>query len=292
MIFLGLDEAAKREVIARYVAAHGIKKVFVFHPERFPLALEIGVPHESIEWAEIIMYRTYYRLIQEIGPDALLVVTECQRTQNRHDLTYNCLRNFTYQAGHVLVFQRLPIIDTWEDFAVLFDLTTKSRWKRDKIGPEHVREAKIHVAPIPLDLRPIEVVTDDKVRAAYAKEKRKLIDGIGLRDPHTIPRNLYLMSGKAKLAHVEAGRSYVGRNNRFKLDNMTTYGEATSAGAPHVVFELPHNFLNFVDFLSASRQASLDVLVADLKVDRWYFERYQAWVQRVREAYDTLGRRS
>ena len=70
---------------------------------------------------EIIQYKFYYRLLQEIGKDTLLVVNECLRMQNRYDLTYNCLRLFLQQTPHALVFQYLPIIDTIADFMVLFD---------------------------------------------------------------------------------------------------------------------------------------------------------------------------
>ena len=289
MIFLGLDDATKEAEIARYCAANGIRKVVVFAPTKYLRELAIDVPHEHVEWAEIILYKFYYRLLQEIDKSTLIVVNECLRTQNRYDLTYNCLRLFLAQTDHQLVFQHLPAIDTEEDFAILFDLDTKSRWKREKLGALPLVESTIHVAPVLLDLRAVEVPTDSKTRDAYQREKRKLIDGLGLKDPHTIPRNLYLMSGRAKLPHIEAGRSYVGRNDRFKLPNLATYKEPSYPAAPYAVFELCHNFIDFADFLTLSRQMSIDVLVADLKVDQWYFDRYQAWVGRLRDLYTRLG---
>ncbi len=290
MIFLGLDDAAKDAEIVRTCAEHGITKVVILSPSKYRRPCSFPA-HEHVEWADVITYVFYYRLLQEIGPSTLVVVNECLRTQNRYELAYNCIRLFLAQTPHVLVFQYLPLIDTFDDFAALFDLDTKSRWKREKIGPSRLGEATIRVAPVPLELRAVEVPTDAKTRAAYTREKRRLIDGIGLKDPHTIPRNLYLMSGRAKMAHVAAARAraYVGRNDRFKLDRFATYKELVYPAAPYTVFELPHAFLDFVDFLALSRQTSLDVLVADLKVDRWYFERYQAWAARLREAYAALG---
>lgn len=291
MIHLGLTDAAKDAVIAAYCAAHGIRKVVLFSPTKYRLACSFP-QHEHVEWAEIILYKFYYRLLQEIDGSTLLVVNECLRTQNRHDLTYNCLRLFAQQTPHVLVFQYLPLIDAWEDFAILFDLVTRSRWKREKVGGALLREIPIRVAPVPLELRPVHVATDEKLRAAYAREKAKLLEqvrGDPSKDPHLIPRNLLLVGGKAKLARVDSARSYVGRNDRFKLPNLQTYKEPSYPRAPYVVFELPHNFLDFADFLALSRQASLDVLVTDLKADRWYFERFTAWAARLREAYRTLG---
>lgn len=291
MILLGLGDAAKDAEIARYAAEHQIRKVVVLAPEKYRRPCSF-MPSESIEWAEIIQYKFYYRLLAEIDGSTLVVVNECLRTQNRHDLTYNCIRLFIAQTPHVLVFQHLPLIDTWEDFAVLFDFATKSRWKREKIGADLLREATVRVAPVPLELHAIPVQVDAKTRTAYEKEKAALLADVRSdpgKDPHNIPRNLYLCGGKAKLGHVDPAIAYLGRNERFKLANITTYKEPAYPSAPYVVFELPHNFIDLADFLALSRQARLDVLVADLKVDRWYFDRYQAWAQRLRDAYALLA---
>ena len=141
--------------------------------------------------------------------------------------------------------------------------------------------------PVNPCLRPLDITTDAETRERYAKEKRQLMDGIGLKDPHTIPRNLYLMSGKSKLAHVQAGSQYVGRNNRFGLDNMQTYRDGSFASASEV-FEFCHNFIDFSDFLALSRQTEIPVLVADLKVDQWYLKRYQDWIRRIHAAHSVL----
>lgn len=291
MIFLGLDDAAKDAEIVRYCAEHAIRKVVIFSPEKYRRACSFP-EHEHIEWAEIIKYKFYYRLLQEIDASTLVVVNECLRTQNRHELTYNCIRLFLQQTPHQLVFEYLPLIDTWDDFAILFDFDTGSRWKREKIGAELLREAKVRVTPVHVELRAVLVDVDAKTRAAYANEKTALLADVRSdpgKDPHNIPRNLYLVGGKAKLGHVDPRRAYVGRNNRLKIPGLTTYKEGAYPGAPHVVFELPHNFIDFVDFLALSRQTRLDVLVADLPVDRWYLERYQTWTGRLRDAYATLG---
>jgi hypothetical protein len=287
MIFLGLTDAEKDAEIARYVAAHGVRRVVLLSPAKFRFACS-APNHEWIEWAEVILYKFYYRLLQEIDRSSLVVVNECLRLQNRHDLTYNCMRLFLQQAGHQLVFQHLPLIDTVEDFMILFDFETRSRWKREPFSPSLMKQAKIVIRPVEIVLREVPVLTDEATRATYAREKRRLIDEIGLRDPHTIPRNLHLVAGRAKLAHVEPGRSYVGRNDRFKLDDMATYKEPAYPRPPYVVFEWPHNFIDFADVAALSRQTTFDVLVSDLKVDGWYFQRYRAWAERLRDAYAVL----
>ncbi len=288
MIWLGLGDAQKDRVVSQYCAEHGITKVFVLTPERFNPGL--SVEHDVVTWPNIIEYRFYYRLLQEIGRDTLVVINECLRTQNRHDLTYNCIRNFLNQAGHVMVFQYLPIIDTIADFMILFDFDTRSRWKREHFNKELLKEAQIEVAPAPVLFRNIPVPVDAKVYAQHAKEKARLLAEVRSnpdKDPHNLPRNMYLVSGKAKLAHIEPGRRYIGRNNRFKLANMETYRDAANIGE-RTVFEFCHNFIDFADFLNVSKQTAVDVLVADTKADQWYFNRYVQWAERLADAYSAI----
>lgn len=286
MIYLGRNNLEKDQRVADYCAAHGIEKVFVFSPAKFKPA--ISFPNvEHIEYAEIIQYKFYYRLLQEIGSNTLLVINECLRTQNRYDLTYNCLRNFLNQTQHQLIFQYLPLIDQAEDFMTLFDFDTRSRWKREKLSADLLRESRIEARRVPISFQAVPVETSERLKAEYQAQKAKLFDDLGLKDPHTIPRNLYLMSGKAKFAAADGGW-YVGRNNRFKMERLQTYKESAYQNAPYTVFELCHNFIDFADVVSLSGQHSFDVLTADLKVDHWYLARYQEWAERINASYSIL----
>lgn len=280
MIRIGYDDGTKDRLVTRYCDEHGIRKVFVLSPARFRFAC--STPHESIEWSELIMYQHYYRLLREVDDATLIVVNECLRTQNRHELTYNCIRLFLQQTEHRIVFQYLPIIETADDFMILFDFDTRSRWKRERFRPDLLAECDARLRPVSVEFVDVAVETDRKTRDAYAREKRKLIDGIGLKDPHAIPRNLLLLAGKAKLASVQPDRRYVGRNNRFALPNIETYRDVDVSG-DRVVFEFCHNFIDFCDFLAVSRQSQVEALVSDLKVDRWYFDRYREWGKRLHE---------
>lgn len=295
MIYLGLDNQTKDARIGEYCAAHDIRKVFILSPEKFKFACSFP-ESEVIEWADIIEYQYFYRLLQEIDRRTLVVVNECLRTQNRYDLTYNCIRHFLNQTVHQLIFQYLPLIDASQDFMILFDFDTRSRWKREKFNPSLLTESELVSNEVSLKLQRVEVETPDALKVAYQKEKEKLFASIGLKDPHTLPRNLYLVGGKAKLRHVESGslfndgKHYIGRNNRFKIEGLQTYREKEY---PHhyTVFEFCHNFIDFADFLSLSRQSSFDVLVADLKADAWYFDRYMEWIGRINECYAGLQRK-
>jgi hypothetical protein len=260
--------------------------VFIFSPQKFTLSCSFP-EHEHVEYDNIIRYRYYYRMLQEIDDSSLVIVNECLRTQDRNDLTYNCLRNFLNQTKHQIIFQYLPLIDTFDDFMILFDFDTRSRWKREKWSERLRSELNVYFTDKSPSLDAIEVSVDEAVRCSYEKEKRKLIDGIGLKDPHTIPRNLYLMSGRSKLSSIAAEQEYVGRNNRFKIATMRGYTEPTFP-ENNIVFEYPHSFIRFSDFLALSRQQSASALVADLKVDTWYHQRYLDWSQRIKDAYATL----
>lgn len=287
MIRIGLNDDEKRSLVERYASEHRIRKVVFFSPTRFRPTFRIDTPHEHVEWSEIIKYVFYYRLLQEVDGATLLVVNECLRSQDRHDLTYNCLRNYLNQTPHQIVFQYLPIIDTVDNLSILVDLDTRSRWRRDRLLPAMLADLDIHVASVDFTLSASPVQTDTKMRSDYARTKRAIINGIGGKDPHTIPRQLHLLAGRAKLSHVSADGCYVGRNNRFGLANLSPYRDIDSSG-DRTVFEFCHNAIDFADFLAVSRQSKIAALVSDLRVDTWYFERYRAWLGRVHEAYAIL----
>lgn len=319
MLVLGADDATKTEIVERYIRDHGITKVFVLSPERFAPSfaptsvtecdmqgekpvrrhrpdLLTGQRGYYIPWPEHIEYIYYYKVIQQADEHTLLVLNEVLRGQNRNMLNFNCARTFMRYLKHQIVFQYLPLIDSFDDTMTLVDFVTGSKWWQKKTPePEMFGEFPLRIEPVDVEIVPVPVATSDKVRAAYDREKAKLIAevrGDPSKDPHVLPRNLLLVSGKAKLAHVTShgapGARYVGRNDRFSISTMETYRTATGDGE-RVVFELPHNFLEMTDYLAVSRRRRVEVLVADTKADAWYLDRYQAWAARLREANDVLS---
>jgi len=300
MIYIGYDDPAKRIEIDSYRQAHDIRRVVVISADEFPLPVPGS---DQVTYSNVIRYVTFYRLMQEVDQYTLLVINECLRTQNRYDLTYNCIRNFLNQTEHQLIFQQLPQIDTAEDFMILFDFETRSRWKRRKFDLDLILDnAQMRVKPLPLAFEAVEVPTTPATQKKYAKEREKRFATLGAKDPHTIPRNLYLIGGQDKLAYIEAGQLplfgeidreqwYVARNKRLNRDWVITYDEATPEQAPYTIIELPHRFIEFSDFIRRSGQAGGRVLLADLKVDHWYFQRYQDWKERICETYASLQQR-
>ncbi len=296
MIFLGYDDDAKRFEVEHYRASHDIGKVVVISANEFPLPID-GT--DQIKYSDVIMYVTFYRLLQEIDARTLIVINECLRTQNRYDLTYNCIRNYLNQTTHQLIFQQLPQIDERDDFMILFDFDTRSRWKRLAFDAELIAaESQVSVRELPLSFSRVDVPTSAKTQAKYAQEREKLLREIGNRDPHTLPRNLYLIGGAEKAAYINAqslplfadsSPRYVARNKRLGADCITTYEDV--GNPPYTIVELPHRFIDFADFILRTNQFASTVLVADLKVDEWYFARYSEWSERIHATYASLSQR-
>lgn len=187
---------------------------------------------------------------------------------------------------------------------ILFDFDTRSRWKRRPFDPALVLDnAEVHVKPFPLAFERIDVPVSSATRNKYAKERARLFANLGARDPHILPRQLYLIGGKDKLAYIERhsrqpslwdgadaqhpGR-YVARNKRLGRECIITYDQVTPTGGPYTILELPHRFIDFSDYLRTTWQARTPVLVADLRVDQWYFSRYSEWRDRLNATYASL----
>lgn len=276
MIRLGFESDTKLATIAQYRHDHDIVRVVVISGQ-----VPLPIDGDHVPFKEVIKYKTFYRLLQEIDQRTLVVLDECLRMQNRYSLEYNCIRNILNQTPHVLVFQWLPFIESVEDFMVLFDFATRSRWKREAYTDDLVRRADVVLYPRHPLFRRVEVSTSEHTRQQYQKTRQKLFDEIGNRDPHTIPRNLQLVATVDKKQMIDPARWYVARNQRFKLANVVPYHAVTRDDHHYTVLDLPHRFIDFTDFLFATGQQATDVLVADLKVEHWYWQRYQAWQERL-----------
>jgi len=293
MIFIGMEDGQKQVEIARYQNEHGIEKTVVISADSFPLDVPGADP---VKYSDVIMYVTFYRLLQEITPRTLVVLNEVLRTQNRYDLSYNCIRNFLNLTTHQLIFQRLPQIDTRDDFMILFDFDTRSRWKRRPFDAGLIAsEARVVVNPLLISFERIDVPTSERTRAHYEAERARMFGELGKRDPHTLPRNLHLLGGADKLAYIDqqslplfgAGELYVARNKRLKRDCVVTY-EEVAPGTRYTLVDFPHRFIDYSDFLTRTGQVASKALLTDLKVDHWYFERYVAWAGRMRDTYTSL----
>lgn len=260
------------------VRAAGMAKVVVVG-QSLPLDGADQVSHEQIQ-----QYRHFYRLLQSIDKSTLVVVNEALQSPDRNCLNYNCVRHYLAQAGQVLVFQYLPIIEQRADFLALYDFDTQSRWKRAGADAVDLREARITGRRVPVRFVAQEVVAPAKLRATYEQEKRRLFEELGAADPHTIPRRLHLLAGKVRWLEAVP---MVGRNSRLPV--AAVYGADPYPRGPYTLLDFPHAFGHMAHFLAGTGQTEVPARITDLRVDQWYFARYEAWAKALADTYDWLG---
>lgn len=297
MIYIGYTEQQKNEIIFAYVRKHNIRKTFTISPKKFPLVTEFET--DDIEYIHLIDYPVFYRLLQEIDDSTLIVVSECLRTQDRYCLHYNCIRHFLNQTSHQLIFNQLPQIDTQEDFMVLFDFDTQSKWKREKFDTELIHNnSQVFVSDPRIKFNEVSITCSDKTKLKYEQNRKKLFDTLGVRDPHILPRRLYLIPGNDKKLYADTCNTplfsgtgntqfFIARNQRLKSKYIDSYN-SFDKDRNYTILEFQHRFIDFADFMRDALQFEFDVVTTDLKVDQWYFDRYTEWGNRINETCASL----
>lgn len=284
-VYIGFSLFDKQKVIANYCAINRITKVYFFSPEEFKINLDLPVPIEYISYSDIIMYKTFYRLLEEIDDAKLLVFNECMRTQNRNDLTYNCAHHYCNQTKHKLVFEGFPFIEQPEDYMILLNFLNKSKYKHKSFEWSFLKEEPLEVKPIHYQVTSKSVPVTPKTIKAYTAKKQQLFDGLGSADPDTIPRRLHNFVGQFKKPFLNSEQLYVARNKRFGLPNVTVYNEVTF-GKKYVVVDFPHRRIDFNDFLKKTGQTHICFVHSGLKVDSYYFNELKNWIHRLEEFYN------
>lgn len=286
-IRIGLSTVEQQAEVARYLAEHDITRIYVFAPPRFPLAFDVpdGIVCEQIAYADIIMYKVFYPLLEAIDTHTLLIFHACLRTQNRSDLTYNCAHHYANQTSHVLVFESFPFIEDAHDFSILLDYQAPGRYKGRSFESAALRDADVRVRPRHLTIESTQLTPTAQEVARYEARKAALFAGLGQGDPDTIPRQLHIAAGALKKSVLRSEQRYVARNDRFHLPNVTTYREASAEDAAATIIDFPHRRLDFNDFLAVSGMTTIRFLHSGLKVDDWYLGELRAWVARLEAFY-------
>ena len=282
MIYIGLKDQAKRREIAAYATEYGIKSIYVFYPEKFPLPYPEAARH--VEYSEIIMYRTFYPLLEEIGPDSLLVFNEIMRTQNRSELTYNCAHHYCNQTPHKLVFQHFPFVEDRNDFMILLDLLDKVRFKGRPFDYALLHSEPVKVLPTRIKLKPINVEISSKDQQRYEIKRDKLFADLGEKDPDTVPRALQLFAGDLKKTAIEEGKLYVARNKRFKRDNVLSYDDISKRG-DYTLIDTHWRRINMNDFLQVSGMTRVPYLSTVLPIDTHISNEFVKWTARLEAFY-------
>ena len=130
------------------------------------------VPLEGyqIPFKEVIMYKRYFPWLQELGPDAVLVLNNCLKKPAFSCLEYNCIRHYCQQSGHVLVFRPLPLIHSIEDFKILRSFIAPNPFLKEFDNDY----SKVH-ANFKISYSVKEVKLDAKVHEKYEALKAGLI---------------------------------------------------------------------------------------------------------------------
>lgn len=303
MIRIGYRDNEKHIIIDQYVKDNGINHTVLISPEEFMLSRD----DDCITYKDAIEYPPFYRLLQEIDDSTLIVLNECLRTQNRYDLTYNCIRHYLNQTTHQIIFQQLPQIDSKNDFMILFDFDTRSRWKRSEFDINLILDHVDIKCKCPsVEISAVDVPTQDKTIARYKKERDNAFARLGMQDPHIIPRRLHLIGGIDKRDYAlnsamddlplfsknsqRDRKVYIARNQRLKQDNILSYRDKSLNESTEIeaLIDLPHRFIDFSDFMKHVWRFQFTFLRTELKVDHWYSQRYKEWSERVNETCASL----
>ncbi len=293
MIRIGLNNGEKQAVIDDYLTSHSIRKVFVLYWQRFEPRFTVPCEIEYVEYKDIIEYPFFYRLLEEIDNNCLIVVDECMRTQNRSELTYNCAHHYLNQTEHKIVFEYFPFIEKQADFMILLDFLNKGKYKGKGFSDEYLREEDVLIKDNPISYRVEHVPIKEKQRKGYEKKKKSLFENLGMKDPDTIPRNLHVFVGNYKKPYISPERYYIARNARFRLGNVATYrkpklepqdGNLFDVDTSTIyVLDFPHRRLDFNDYLKYTKATDAVFISTGLPVDNYYSGEFEKWLERKSE---------
>lgn len=284
MIRIGLSHREKQKEVTEYLQNNEIKKVFCFYFKKFPVKYKVDCAIEYIEYADIEMYKYFYRLLEEIDDKSLLVFDGCMRTQNRSELIYNCAHHYCNQTPHKIVFEFFPFIEDKSDFMILLDFINKGKYKGKSFDYIYLQNEDIKIKPYRIKMEVINVPITEKDQERYEKKKESLFDNLGNKDPDTIPRNLQLFAGDLKKIAIEPDKQYVARNKRFKLDNVYSYDDITEKG-DYIVIDTHYRRLNMNDFIKVTGINRLKYLCTTLPIDTYIVSEFAKWEARLKSIY-------
>ncbi|WJQ03213.1 hypothetical protein QT236_14415 [Geobacillus stearothermophilus] len=284
MIRIGFTHDQKQQMISEYLAAHNIRKIYCFYYKDFPYRYDVDTEIEYIEYADIEMYKYFYRLLEEIDENSLIIIDELMRTRNRAELIYNCSHHYLNQTPHRIVFEYFPIIEEEEDFMILLNFENKGKYHGKGFDYSYLKEEDIVMRPHDIQLNVIPVEVSEKERERYEKQKEKLFEALGNKHPDTIPRNLQLLAGDFKKKAIEKEKLYVARNKRHKLENVVTYRDVEE-GKHYIVVDFHYRRLNFNDFLKRTGTTKVDYLSTGLSIDNHYVNEFVQWKARLENIY-------
>lgn len=268
MIRIGLNNIEKEKIIIEYIGNNNIKKCYIFYFEKFKYEYNLDCEVEYIEYKDIEMYKYFYRLIEEIDNNSLLIFNECMRTQNRSELIYNCAHHYCNQTNHKIIFEYFPFIDDIQNFMILLDFIDKSKYKNKSFAYWMLNDIDIKYKNIIPKLEIVNIEITNKQINQYEEKKKSLFDNLGKKHPDTIPSNLALFSNNFKKKYIESNKKYIARNARFNLDNVYTYDNAVDNNL--IILDYPIRQIYLNDYIKRTNTNKLIYISTGLKIDLYY----------------------
>ena len=293
MLYLGLLDNQKIDIINRYVTEKNIKKVIFFSPVDFDDSL-INCEVETFGFSDCCTIRsddkhkepTWYRLCSEINAGYLIVCNEFMRTAHRGHVSYNALHSYQLRTPHRLVFNYLPVLESVDDLAILFRLSTTHNTKGLQLS-------EIEIPPLELErrhveIRPFSAMTPKVFEFKHEEVKNKLIaeaESSVNFDPENIPRRLYKAFDKNRLKAIPKcfeGRPIVGRGGDcIGFDSLTRRDN-------YVVVSSPYTSNQFSILAGLHETGKIDWMMLDLKCDSFYLKKFKKTIGEMEKAYDYL----
>lgn len=280
-IWIGLGDREKLSRITEYLNQNpSIDKVVYFtENKRKPLEIDFS-DVEYRTWADAIMYKYFYPLLEKIDHNTLLIFDEMMRTRKRTELTYNCCHHYGNQTGHILVFEWFPMIEQPEDFMILLDFAFPYVYKGQPYSPEYLRLPEVTVKNQMEEIVSEKVEITEEIEEQYEEEKERLFKNIGNKDPDTIPRTLHIWCGTHCKKDAVKNRKCLARNSRLKTTKKWTDLEP----AEYIV-DFPIRQLQFNDYCKNVETKTFHFLNSGLSADEYYFKTYKEWLERLGEMY-------
>lgn len=161
---------AKEVFIGRYDIPETLERLGLSGRKLYVAGDSVPLEGYQIPFKEVIMYKHYFPWLQELGPDAVLVLNNCLKKPAFSCLEYNCIRHYCQQSGHVLVFSPLPLIQSIEDFKILRSFIAPNPFLKEFDN----NYSRVH-ANFKISYSVEEVKLDAKVHEKYEALKAGLI---------------------------------------------------------------------------------------------------------------------
>lgn len=171
------------------------KKIYVVGEEIPSINAE-----ETIAFKDAILYKYYYKWLSELNNDCCLILNNVLKKRQRNCLEYNCIRYYCKQAGEVIVFSDFPIIESQDDFLILYDMIQTDPFRKEKF--ENIDTFENVFFNLNISVIKTDITLEEKLVKKYKELKEKTIKEVK-KDPDIIPRRLLKFSEKCNSRYGE-----------------------------------------------------------------------------------------